>query len=302
MSSKDTTAGSYKNWLINRLNQPLPHLREEPNNWSVILGVSIFISMFLWVFQPFGLAGAKMDYKELFIIGYGGVTFVVLTLFTVLIKRALGYLFPGKQWTVRKHIIWLTLLLLAIGTGNYIYTFVFIDPMIWNWKVFFFFQLVTIAIGLIPVAIITLYSANQKLKDNLAIATSINQEIEQKGTLDKAKHKTVTISGKNKDETLTLQEEDIYFVCSEGNYVRIYYKGIAGIENMMLRNTLSEIKLQMQSTDSIVQCHRAYLVNTTRVTKAEGNAQGFKLEMDEINETVPVSRKYVPSVKENILV
>jgi len=302
MSSNDNTGRTYKNLLINRLNQPLPHLREEPNNWSVIIGVSIFISLFLWIFRPFGLAGANMNYKELFIIGYGGVTFVVLTLFTILIKGALGYLFPGKQWTVWKHIIWLTLLLLAIGTGNYIYTFVFIDPMIWNWKVFFLFQLVTIAIGLIPVSIITLYSANQKLKNNLAIATSINQEIQQKGALDKEKHEMFTISGKNKGETLTLPEENIYFICSEGNYVRIYYKGKAGIENMMLRSTLNEIKLQMQNTDSIVQCHRAYLVNTTKVIKAEGNAQGFKLAIDELNKTVPVSRKFVPSVKENISV
>jgi len=302
MNSKDTIGRTYKNWLINRLNQPLPRLREEPNNWSVIIGVSIFISLFLWIFQPFGLAGAKMNYKELFIIGYGGVTFVVLTLFSVLIKKLLGYLFPGKQWTVWKHIIWLTLLLLAIGTGNYIYTFVFIDPIIWNWKVFFLFQLFTVIIALIPISIITLYSVNQKLKKNLAIATNINQEIKHKETVDNDKHKTVTISGKNKGETLTLPEKDIYFVCSEGNYVRIYYKGKARIENMMLRNTISEIKLQMQSTDSIVQCHRAYLVNTTKVTKAEGNAQGFKLEMDELDNTVPVSRKYVPSVKENIFV
>lgn len=300
MSSKDTSGSIHKNWLINRLNQPLPNLREKPNNWGIIIGVSIFISLFLLFFQPFGLAEAKMEFKELFIIGYGGVTLVVLILFTVLIKKLLSYLFPEKQWTVWKHIIWLTLLLLVIGTGNYLYTFAFVSHMIWSWRVFFLFQLVTIVIGIIPVSIITLYSVNQKLKKNLAIATNINQEIEQKEAVDNHKHETVTISGKNKGESLTIAVENIYFICSEGNYVRIYYKGEAGIENIMLRNTLNEIKIQMQSTTSIVQCHRAYLVNTSKITKAEGNAQGFKLTINGFRESVPVSRKYVPSVKESI--
>jgi hypothetical protein len=302
MNSKNTAGKKNNNWLINRLNQPLPNLREEPNNWGIIIGVSIFISLFLLFFQPFGLAGAKMEYKELFIIGYGGVTLVVLTLFTVLIKKLLSYLFPVKQWTVWKHIIWLTILLLAIGTGNYLYTFVFIDPIIWNWKVFFLFQLFTIIIGLIPVSIITLYSVNQKLKKNLAIATNINQEIKHKEVLGNDKHEMVTITGKNKGESLTIAVENISFICSEGNYVRIYYKSEAGIENRLLRNTLNDIKLQMQSTNSIVQCHRAYLVNTAKITKAEGNAQGFKLSIKEFNKTIPVSRKYVPLVKKSILV
>jgi len=292
----------YNNWLINRLYQPLPHLREEPHKWGIITAVSIFISLFLWFFQPFGLSGAKIEYKELFIIGYGGVTFVVLTLFTVLIKKLLSYLFPEKQWTVWKHIIWLTILLLAIGTGNYLYTFVFIDPIIWNWKVFFLFQLFTIIIGLIPVSIITLYSVNQKLKKNLAIATNINQEIEHKEAVDNDKHETVTITGKNKGESLTIAAENIYFICSEGNYVRIYYQGEAGIENRLLRNTLNDIKLQMQNTNSIVQCHRAYLVNTAKIIKAEGNAQGFKITLDDMNKTVPVSRNHIPSIKETIIV
>ena len=287
-------------WLINQLRQPFPNLMERRYNWLVIIGVSLFIAIFLWFFRPFGLNNATIDNINLFILGYGGVTFGVLTLFIMIIPAIYPTAFSNKKWTVGKHIIWVTLILLGIGSGNYAYTYIFIDSVQWHWKIFFFFQLNTVIIGVIPVAIVTLIDVNHKLKKNLATATNLNQEIDQKSTEETKTPVTIQFSGKNKNETLRIEQERIYYICSEGNYVQIFYKDQSDIHQKMLRNTLQNISQQLPNTETIVQCHRAYLVNINKIINAEGNAQGFKLQLKDIDEKIPVSRKYVPSLRESL--
>jgi DNA-binding LytR/AlgR family response regulator len=147
---------------------------------------------------------------------------------------------------------------------------------------------------------VTLIDVNIKLKRNLETATNLNQEISQKASKAIDKSKTIYLSGRNKNETFSTLEENIFFICSEGNYVQIKYKDQAVIKQKMIRNTLNNINDQLKNIDSIVQCHRAYLVNTAKIVNAQGNAQGFRLKLKDIDETIPVSRKYVPMVKESL--
>jgi len=300
MKNKERQQNINFKWLINQMRQPFPNLMERRYNWQIIISVSLFIAIFLWFFRPFGLNNATIDNINLFILGYGGVTFGVLTLFIMIIPSIHPVAFSNKKWTVGKHIIWVTLILLGIGAGNYAYTYAFIDSVQWHWKIFFFFQLNTVIMGIIPVAIVTLIDVNHKLKKNLATARNLNQEIGQKSTENTKAPKTITLSGKNKNETLTLEQSRIYYICSEGNYVQIFYTDQSAIHQKMLRNTLQNIRQQLPNTETIVQCHRAYLVNIDKIINAEGNAQGFRLHLKDIDVKIPVSRKYVPSLRESL--
>jgi DNA-binding LytR/AlgR family response regulator len=210
--------------------------------------------------------------------------------------------FSNKKWTVGKHILWVTFILLTIGSGNYVYTYAFIDVMQWHWKIFILFILFTMVIGIIPVSIVTLIDVNRKLKKNLKTASNINKEIHQNTSDNIDKNKALILRGKNKNETLSIKEDQFYFLCSEGNYVQIYYQEGTDFKKTMLRNTLHNISQQLQNSSTIVQCHRAYMVNTDKIIKAEGNAQGFKLKIKDLSEKIPVSRKFVPTVKRTLAV
>lgn len=110
----------------------------------------------------------------------------------------------------------------------------------------------------------------------------------------------VELTGRNKDETFLTKLSDIFFIQSAGNYIQIGHKTETGLRKIMLRNTISGVRDQLPSEGSIIQCHRAYLVNTRQIREAIGNAQGFKLQLHFTEETIPVSRKYVPKIREKL--
>ena len=70
--------GAQKLPLLTWLKQPFPLINEASYNWKIIIAISLFISFFLLIFQPFGLREITIPHKELFIAGYGGVTFLTV--------------------------------------------------------------------------------------------------------------------------------------------------------------------------------------------------------------------------------
>ena len=287
------------NRLSEQLNQPFPLERNSKKDWIIILSVSLFIALFMAGFKPFGLQKSHMEYKHLFLAGYGAVTFLVLVLFLRIIPPLFKSWFVEHLWTVKKHIVWLTLLVFTIGVGNYVYTISLTEFFAWNWRSFLLFQFFTLVIGIIPVTVMTLADVNYNLKKNLAMAQSLNREIHEQGphtTIDRP----VELSGKNKNEKLSLSPNQIFYVQSEGNYIRICYEEEGKVHKPMIRSTLSGIKEQLQEAPGIIQCHRTFLVNSDKIAEARGNAQGFSLRLHGTDETVPVSRKYVPLIRQSI--
>jgi len=51
------------------------------------------------------------------------------------------------------------------------------------------------------------------------------------------------------------------------------------------------------SNHPFFQCHRAYIINIEKVKKAEGNSQGFLLDIEGLDFKIPVSRNYVGKFK-----
>ena len=60
---------------------------------------------------------------------------------------------------------------------------------------------------------------------------------------------------------------------------------------------MKQVEEAVSAAPFIVRCHRAFLVNTRRVVRADGNSQGYKLSLEGCEEAVPVSRAYAKEVK-----
>ena len=70
------------------------------------------------------------------------------------------------------------------------------------------------------------------------------------------------------------------------------------LKKVTYRVTLSSFEAQLEKSSGLVRCHRSYLVNLKNVENISGNAQGLKLELKNQSEMVPVSRKYIPIVRQ----
>ncbi|MBN1197974.1 MAG: hypothetical protein JXA23_01390 [Bacteroidales bacterium] len=74
--------------MLDYLRQSYPMIE---NRWRIILPISLFITLFMIIFQPFGLADYEGSDKLLLLAGYGMVTFMVLCFNMFLIPARLSF-------------------------------------------------------------------------------------------------------------------------------------------------------------------------------------------------------------------
>lgn len=271
------------NMITNILNRPYPLLL---NKWKLAIYVSIFISFFLSVFQPFGLQFVDIENKTIVLIGYGMVTFVILLIDFFIVPVLFKSFFYEENWTVWKQILWLVFIVLTISIGNYGYSVYF---SIFQWvglQGLLIFILFTLPIAIIPIIAITLITQNVYLKRNLKISAQINESINQNAS-DNDNSKLITLNSGIQKYSFPLNE--ILLIESEGNYAQIYHVENGQIKTLLIRNTLKNISAEIHEKE-LFKCHRAYIINMKHVEKVKGNSHGISISMKQIEKQIPVSR------------
>ncbi len=66
--------------MFSIFNQPTPLYTNVKKNLIHYFWIGSFITPFLIIFQPFGTANIKMDDKNLFLSGYGILSFLLFSL------------------------------------------------------------------------------------------------------------------------------------------------------------------------------------------------------------------------------
>jgi hypothetical protein len=269
--------------IKNIFKKPYPILL---NRWKLTIYVSIFISFFLSVFQPFGLQFVEINNKTIILIGYGMVTLLILLFDLFLIPLLLKKSFRNENWTVWKQIIWLTFIVFTISIGNYSYSIIF---SIFQWiglRGFLIFILFTLPVALIPIVVITFITQNIYLKKNLKLSAQINDDIKGIATHN---NNSELIRFKSGLQEYSFFLSSILLLESEGNYVQIYYIENEQIITQLIRNTLKNISAEIHKKE-LFKCHRAFMININHVEKVKGNSHGISVELKQIDKQIPVSR------------
>ena len=83
---------------------------------------------------------------------------------------------------------------------------------------------------------------------------------------------------------------------SSDNYVIVYHRLNEKTEKSILRNTLKNLELELESFN-IIRCHRSYLVNVLNIVKKERTPKGFNLYVKGFEQVaVPVSKSYTSEI------
>ena len=271
------------------------------NNWRLVVFISLCVFFVLSIFQPFGLASSHFSNKYIILFGYGLITFIILTIEVIFLKKIFRFsIFNEDNWKVYKEIIWILFIILSISIGNYFYSiWVFSDYFKANMQTFIIFAFFTFTIGLIPVTLITLIKSNQNLRNYIKNAGLINQKIQETPSIHQTKILTFkSLNKKEKDINIPIQQ--FLYIVSRENYVEIFYSQNSIVQSQLIRNTLSNIENEFLN-DPLFRCHRAFIINTLQIEKANGNSNGYKVSLKNINETIPVSRSYAEAFKNIIL-
>ena len=77
----------------------------------------LFIGLFMFLFQPFGMINLHIKYKTIFLLGYGVVTMVALGFCVFVLPIFMKGFFCEKNWTVGRQIFFVMLIFFLIGLG-----------------------------------------------------------------------------------------------------------------------------------------------------------------------------------------
>ncbi len=277
--------------LTQKYPAPSPVLRNLIT--AVLFG--LFIALFLLFFEPFDINLSNNEDKVFQLFFFGFITTIVLVLFLYIFPLLLPKVFSDKNWEVRHQMIFYLVVLLVIATFNGIYTN-YINSLPFSWYNYWWIISRTFVLGGIPIAFITVLDYKQRVNFNTNQASNILEK--KKELLDDSKDTTHQISTDLKNETFSFNENDFNYAIAVGNYIDMCSLDENKLKKVTYRITLSSFEIQLAETSNLIRCHRSYLVNLKKVENISGNAQGLRLELKNQSEIVPVSRKYIPIVKQ----
>jgi hypothetical protein len=270
------------------------------SRWAIILVISPFISIFMVIFQPFGLQHLDPDRKFFLLAGYGMVTFVVLCVDLFLVPFIFPSAFKEEKWTVSREIILLIWIVITIALGNYMYS-VLLSIVSWvGIKGFLIFAGFTLCISIIPIIGVIVISYNAMLRKNLNAAIQLNQVIMDKKGKGVINNDKLVITSENKNQKIETPASNLICIESEGNYVNTWFLQEGKIVRLLIRNTIKNIETQIQEAENMFKCHRAFIINLSYVDKVMGNSQGYRLMVKYLDKEIPVARNYSKSFREAI--
>ncbi len=279
-------------------------LKDDLASRKIVVQRAVFFSavtlFILIVFQPFGTNNHSIPYKFLRLSGYGLVSFCAL-----LLSGALEII--ATRLKIKNQIRVVVVPLIYVGIVSVFNHSYFVVAILgsWHWENQLLFVLYTCAIGLFP--IIFIYLANHhSIKTTFAPHTvepvsTISNFNETLNTVEPTPPQLLTLTGENKSDKIQIALSQILYIKSADNYCELAIVDNNNFSQKLLRSSLTGILKQLPEKSLLLRCHRSFAVNLSLVGTSSGNAGGLKLTMKPIDVTVPVSRTYVDTIKQALL-
>lgn len=278
--------------MINILKQPFNAYNTKTNRIYRILWFGIFIFLFLYIFKP-NFLEIQFDTQPFDLItslGFGLITMFVL----IVINFLLAPLVNLRNWTLGKSILWSIFSAVCVGIANFFAYFALIHDVEFNiyntslyLEFFFYFILIAIIIGVIPISLHYFFLINKQYKKTLKDAGIFDDNKDSWG-------EDIIIKAGNKKKQYVFNTQNIHYILSDENYVIIYHFNKETLCKNMIRGTLQAVETDLKKYSQFVRCHNRYIVNTKHIYKTDGNTQNLKLLLQKSNTKIPVSRSKAP--------
>lgn len=255
------------------LGNSLPHVKTRKQRFRIALMFGVFVFVFLWIFQPFGLAEIQFN-KIPIIAGFAFITIVVTVVFTSFRIRSKH---PRSIADLIKTSFYITG---VISFLNWLYSYTLQCDSIKHSILVYLLD--SLAIGLFPVVFLVFYLWMQATKPN-----TFNKTTENTSTLN------ASISVKvSKDESLSLTVNKIICAKSSGNYLEIYSENGKSYIKHLIRYPLYKFYNDLENNDFFFHCHKSYIINSKHLIKLRGNAKQKEVLLELLDFWIPISRSF----------
>ncbi len=260
--------------------------------------ISVFVFLFLWVFQPFDLHAIE-NHKFAIILGYGVTCLIAMLAVNFTIPELIPAMFDEEEWNTGREILWVMVHISIIAFFNAVYSDLIGVAKLSTFSIFVFF-IYTVMIGVFPVAG-TIFLNQKRLQSKYEKASeAINISAHSESSSQNLRHSRnsiLSIPSESGQTELEIESSDFYFVKAEGNYVEVFFKKDLELKKLLMRNTMKNIDLMLTKHTELWRCHRSYIVNMQHIEKVSGNAQGYSLHLTGTDHRIPVSRQLNEELK-----
>jgi len=282
------------NRLLVFLSQPYPFYYKG-KSLAVIASVLFVCSLlFLYIFEPFVVYTPEHKMNYFWISFIHSCSPLIVIAFLSLLKFARV---KEENWNIQKEILLITLFLLLVGIVQFlIRDVIYNNSNNWSWKYLIEEIRHTLLIGTLFSLTFTSLNFNRLNAKNIKKADTLNLSHYSKKN---AQCPIIQINTRVKSDSFELKVNNLIFAKAVGNYVELYLKGET-ISKVLKRITLKELVTTLAPHPNIIKTHRSYLVNLNYLKNVTGNAQGYKLQLENCEEKIPVARNIIKAFNKKI--
>jgi len=235
--------------------------------------------LFGYFFEPFEV------YQPEHKVGYFWITLIhsCTPVFMVFIFLSLK-IFPNvkENWTIKKEILLIALFLLFVGIVQFLIRDVIYDNPN-NWSLRYFYEEIrnTFLVGILFAFILVPINYHRLNTRNSRNANAFNTS------------KTIAIIS-NKTPSyineLDVDLQNVLYAKAEGNYIELF---LSNGNKILKRLTMKSLENILDPYPNYIKTHRSYIVNINQIDSVTGNAQGYKLQLKNCSNIIPVSRNMI---------
>ncbi|MEM7108230.1 MAG: LytTR family transcriptional regulator DNA-binding domain-containing protein [Bacteroidota bacterium] len=274
--------------VVHWLNKPYPRI--ESLKWQLILviGIGVFVSIFLFIYQPYGASEIKEN-QYLFLAGFGLCVSLVLTFTYLVLPRIFPNFFAQDDWQIRKEVLFLLITFLIISLLNYAYNST-VGANIAPQHTPLEFVGITVSIGIFPLIILIFLVELYLNSKNATEASKLSKIIKPNSNPADSEFTIVPETIKSKPLTLTVSQ--FIFAKSDNNYATFYFSAGGKVEKQLVRVGLKNVENQVNDYPFLVRCHNSYLINVRKVSEVKGNARSLYVYLEGYDTPIPISRNF----------
>lgn len=274
----------------------IPSHEESRYQLKLIAGISLGMFLFMLFFIPFEFRALDFNDRVLFMIGMGTICFVIMGVFRIALPSSLIKIIKLDTYKISNEVMTI-ILIWVLNSIAYIFYLRYVGLL--ELSLFITFKVVLFAS--IPSVILKLADVNKSLRDQLKHIVGKNVRLGKQVLDDEtfAKPKE-TFSSDSHGDKIEVHPDDVMLLKSADNYVNIIYREGEEIKQKMLRNTLKHMQDQLRKYPEFLKCHRTCIINSLYIVNLVNNYKGYRLQLLDYEEEIPVSRQYILTVKEYI--
>jgi len=274
------------------LNKPYPFNDDLRYNSKLIFFISIGVLGFLYLFQPLDVSLMETKQQFYVVAGLGAITFLSLSLNLLILPSLFPGIFIKRIWNIKKEILWNLWSLTTISVSYYLY-YKLLGVFDIDYKVI----VSLIIIAIIPITGLIIVNRNRMLRLNLKMSEEINKKLEENKSIEE---KLIHFDSDYVKDNLSIKVSLLILIRAANNYIEVFWKEGEKFKSQMIRTSLKNAEELLREHKFVFKCHRSFMVNINYIDKIEGTIQGYKIFLENLDFSIPVSKNFVYKLKELI--